>query len=132
MKFKGKEVHWHSSWKAFFERDDIQKMIEDIECKIDDNFTPSADKVFRFAEVDLKKLKVVILGQDPYPQEGVATGRAFEVNGWDQMGTNISLQNIMKLICKSDHIPNIEEVRTIISTFPSPKEIGRASCRERV
>lgn len=42
------------------------------------NITPSFDDMFRaFKECPYKDLKVVILGQDPYPQKGVADGIAF-------------------------------------------------------
>jgi len=58
------------------------------------------------------------LGQDPYPQAGVATGRAFEVGtikSWCDLKENTSLQNILKLICYNslelDNIPTIDEVR---------------------
>lgn len=43
-----------------------------------DNFEPAFDNIFKaFQVTDYNKLSVVILGQDPYPQKGVATGVAF-------------------------------------------------------
>lgn len=45
-------------------------------------FEPSISKIFRaFKECPYHDLKVVILGQDPYPQPGVATGLAFGNEG---------------------------------------------------
>jgi len=44
------------------------------------------------------------LGQDPYPQTGVATGRAFEVGtlkSWNQPFKNISLKNILRALYKA-------------------------------
>jgi len=71
--------------------------------EIENNFTPKKN-VLRFLQIDLSKIRVIILGQDPYPERGVATGRAFEVKGlksWcekegDKM--NYSLKNILKAI----------------------------------
>lgn len=56
---------------------------------------PPADKVFNsFNFTPLNKVKVVIVGQDPYHQKGQAMGLAFSVN----KGVKIppSLQNIFK------------------------------------
>ena len=40
--------------------------------------SPSQENVFRaFAECNFNDLKVVMLGEDPYPQPGIATGLAF-------------------------------------------------------
>lgn len=42
------------------------------------NIFPKADQMFRaFKETPYKDLRVVIIGQDPYPQAGVADGLAF-------------------------------------------------------
>lgn len=44
--------------------------------------SPSKDLIFKaFTECAYKDLKVVIIGQDPYPQKDIATGIAFGVNG---------------------------------------------------
>ena len=46
--------------------------------KVDKRFTPPLKQAFRsFEECPLDKLKVVIIGQDPYPQLGVADGISF-------------------------------------------------------
>lgn len=42
--------------------------------------TPKPDQVLRFLEIDPDQVKVVIIGQDPYPTKNVANGRAFAVN----------------------------------------------------
>ena len=42
------------------------------------NFTPKHEDVFKvFTKCSFENLKVVMLGMDPYPQKGVATGIAF-------------------------------------------------------
>lgn len=100
--FKEAEIVCHSSWVNFWQ-EDTKKMLADIQSKIKDDFTPSAEKVLRFFTLDLKKAKVVILGQDPYPQKNVATGRAFEVSNvrdWKNTQINPSLKNIVKLLHK--------------------------------
>ncbi len=68
------------------------------------DYTPSKEKVLRFFEVPLHTAKVIILGQDPYPQPMVATGRAFEVGtlkSWNQPFKNISLKNILRSVYKA-------------------------------
>ncbi|WP_462281079.1 uracil-DNA glycosylase [Salinivirga cyanobacteriivorans] len=68
------------------------------------NFTPPASRVLHFLTVPLSNVKTIILGQDPYPQAGVATGRAFEVGtlkDWNHTFRNVSLKNIIRLIYKT-------------------------------
>lgn len=72
--------------------------------EIGEDFTPSHDRVLRFSRNDLTQVQVVILGQDPYPQSGAATGRAFEVGGltsWNSSFKQASLRNIVKLLYKT-------------------------------
>ncbi|WP_162985715.1 uracil-DNA glycosylase [Virgibacillus halodenitrificans] len=93
----------HPTWESFFNRTDIINILKDIESKIGHHFTPAPEKVLRFAEMNLDEVKIIIIGKDPYPQEGVATGKAFEVNGvssWFDKGLNNSLKNILKAIHK--------------------------------
>jgi len=51
------------------------KNLEDSNIRI----TPDKKNIFKAFSFPLEKLKVVILGQDPYPRPGVATGIAFGV-----------------------------------------------------
>jgi uracil-DNA glycosylase len=54
--------------------------------KIDKRFTPPLKQVFRaFEECPLDKLKVVIIGQDPYPQLGVADGVSFSCSNTNKL-----------------------------------------------
>ncbi|MGI6084897.1 MAG: uracil-DNA glycosylase [Acetivibrionales bacterium] len=94
-------IHW--SWKDFLSSD-ILDAIESIENQLSEGFSPEKNKVLRFLETDLNTLKIVILGQDPYPEKGKATGRAFEVcglNTWDEPFRQVSLKNIVRLIYKT-------------------------------
>lgn len=92
-----------SSWEKFLTPESIDLLI-DIERNIKDNqkaYTPIPQKILRFLETSLPDTKVIILGQDPYPQKGVATGRAFEVgtlHSWEDKFSNISLKNIVRAI----------------------------------
>ncbi|MCY1635089.1 uracil-DNA glycosylase [Marinifilum sp. D737] len=94
----------HESWNSFL-TDEIIDLIKSIESSIQiESATPKKELVLRFLEMDLHAIPVVILGQDPYPQEGVATGRSFEVNGlnsWFDKFRNVSLKNILRSIYKA-------------------------------
>ena len=104
----------HSSWCSFFNNPQIQNKLLTIGKKIGSGVTPPASNIFKIFQKDLANCKVVILGQDPYPQLGVATGRAFEVGNiscWKQLKQNASLRNILKLLYKnhlgSQTVPSI-------------------------
>jgi len=91
-------------WRPFLS-EEIRALLKKIERNIlRDNYTPPGDKALRFFEFPLSSAKIIILGQDPYPQPGVATGRAFEVGNltsWDQKFKNISLKNILRALYKA-------------------------------
>lgn len=88
------------SWKDFlkdeFEKDYFKKLIifvkEEYEKKI---VYPEKKNIFRaFDLCNFNDVKVVILGQDPYPGEGEANGLCFSVN--NGVKTPGSLRNIFK------------------------------------
>ncbi|MDA3781050.1 MAG: uracil-DNA glycosylase [Bacteroidales bacterium] len=121
------------SWDAFLSKEVID-ILNKNQYKILDSpngYTPEKEKVLRFLEMPLNKIKVIILGQDPYPQKGVATGRAFEVatlNSWMDKFRNISLKNIVRLIYKTysgETLKYSEILNKSIDDFKiaSPKEI---------
>ena len=56
------------------------KLLEDISNKLTNDFIPDENSIFRCLELDPHKVKVVILGQDPYPNPNHAMGLAFSVN----------------------------------------------------
>ena len=93
----------HPSWNNFLTHDIVLEL-DTIEKKIGSNINPAPENVLRFMKCDLYGIKVVILGQDPYPENGRATGRAFEVGdlqSWNQKFRQVSLKNIIRLIYKS-------------------------------
>ena len=99
MLLKNTEIH--DSWKCFLS-DDILNLLKRIEAPILNGgpFTPPPERVLLFLRLDLTKIKIIILGQDPYPQPGVATGRAFEVHikSWTEKFKQSSLRNILRAI----------------------------------
>lgn len=96
----------HPSWTHII-NDEFLLELHKIESLIGDNFNPSNPKdVLRFLSVDLNKVKIIWLGQDVYPMEGVATGRSFEVGGlkeWTNSFRQVSLKNIIRVIHKAHY-----------------------------
>lgn len=90
-----------ASWDSFLSPETIS-LLASIEKQINSaGFTPPVSRVLHFLSLPLNQVKIIILGQDPYPQKGVATGRAFEVGtlkSWNQTFNNISLKNIVRAI----------------------------------
>jgi len=59
----------------------VAALVEQVYCGNDHDVYPPKRDVFRALELTpLKDVRVVILGQDPYPQEGNANGLAFSVS----------------------------------------------------
>lgn len=91
----------HPSWERFISQSNIISELEKIQKLIGDNYTPEPNRALKFLESDLYSVKIIILGQDPYPQQGVAVGRAFEVSGltsWSNKFKQSSLRNILRAI----------------------------------
>jgi len=92
-----------TSWSNFLSQENVN-LLKNIEKSIISQYaeyTPAAHNALRFFNLPLHQIKILILGQDPYPQSGVATGRAFEVGtlkSWDNAFNNISLKNIIRSI----------------------------------
>jgi len=99
----------HEDWSQFLSSE-INGLLLNIEDALKDEIknkriTPRKDLVLRFLSLPLKKAKAIILGQDPYPQEAVATGRAFEVAtlvSWGEPFKNVSLRNVVRAIYAAD------------------------------
>ncbi len=111
----------HESYYEFFSYDmiiGIEKLIREIEEK--GSYLPEKEKIFKVFRSNLIEAKIVLLGMDPYPQSGVATGLAFEVesSSWADKGVNTSLKNIAKLIYKTytGQVPNLELLRNEIES----------------
>lgn len=82
----------HPSWQTVL-ADQIETL-KQIEAELTPGYLPSAELVMKAFQRDLADVKVVIVGQDPYPTPGHAIGLSFAV----RMGTALprSLVNMMK------------------------------------
>lgn len=107
-------IDHHPSWNKFLTEEIILEL-KNIEEKIGKNINPAYENVLRFMRCNLDDIKVVILGQDPYPEKGRATGRAFEVgdlHSWDAKFRQVSLKNIIRLIHKNyNHISDYSDIK---------------------
>lgn len=120
--------NFHPSFKEFFDSE-IVKELENIDKEISKvEFAPEKSLILRFFQLDLNKIKILILGQDPYSSKNgnllVATGRAYEVNGlnsFDSTFKQVSLKNFLRLIHKS--LNNIDDYDQIISYEQLKREI---------
>lgn len=85
-------------WAAYFDKFNLRGKIEEILSKLEnEEYYPSKENIFRaIQEVSPENVKVVIVGQDPYHENGQANGFAFAVN--KGVRTPPSLVNIFKEI----------------------------------
>ena len=101
--------------------DNNKELLDSIRIKLKEEsdsgieITPPENLQLRFTSQDLASVKILILGQDPYPQSGAATGRAFEVgtlHSWFDNFRNTSLKNIVRAIyaAKNDKILKFNEI----------------------
>lgn len=82
------------SWQVLLEPH--RHLLDEIELKLIDTegLTPSLDQVMRAFELPVPKVRVLMLGQDPYPAQGVACGLAFAHSPATKAPQ--SLKNLMK------------------------------------
>jgi len=84
----------HPSWQQLLSGAEL--VLEDIEQQLifDSTTTPTKALVMRAFEQPLDSVKVLLIGQDPYPTQGVACGLAFAVSPGSKRPQ--SLKNLMK------------------------------------
>ena len=97
------------SWENIVDKDSLFQALNRISIILNAGIkiTPEPSEVFnsfRFCHFD--RLKVIILGQDPYPQEGIATGIAF-ANKRGSWETSPSL-NVIRKSVEPDDLPMSE------------------------
>ena len=83
---KLKPSGWADKLKGFILSDDFMSILQTLlkESLEGDRFTPVIANIFRaFEECPYNELKVVIIGQDPYPKQNIADGIAFSCKGGD-------------------------------------------------
>lgn len=74
----------HESWKPFLEAEFAQPYFQELSQFLHEAYAtttvfPAKTQVFQAFTTDLKQVKVVVLGQDPYHTPGAAHGLAFSV-----------------------------------------------------
>lgn len=91
MDFSLSEVD--SSWVPFFDKKvgAINSILSELEFS---KITPARNDIFRAFRAPIEEVKVVIIGQDPYPGLGVADGLAFSTQNGKKIPA--SLRNIFK------------------------------------
>jgi len=111
---------YHADWDEFL-TPWVRNMLVRIEAGIreDEPLTPDYSVMLRFLSLPLSEVRLIILGQDPYPQPGAATGRAFEVGtlqSWQDSFQNSSLQNIIRAVVKADtgQLLKFTEIRRLL------------------
>ena len=90
---------WNTALRMFIKSNDFVTLLDRLqdEVALDKRFTPTFKYVFKaFEECKYNDVKVVIVGQDPYPQINVADGLAFSCSR--QGKTEKSLQYIHSAI----------------------------------
>lgn len=87
----------HDDWVDILLNDQVNAELASIINSLKNTkFTPAESDIFRFAKITpLSKIKVMILGQDPYPQEGVANGLAFSS---ENAKPQASLRNLLAVL----------------------------------
>ena len=101
---KLKPSGWANKLRGFIQSSDFDKVLETLYKLREDGkrFTPPLKQVFRaFEECPVDKLKVIMIGQDPYPYLGVADGLAFSCSMTDKVQP--SLKNIFEAIDNTVH-----------------------------
>ncbi len=93
------EKSWQRVLGNYFEKEDFKKLAEFVKKEyLNKTVYPHPKDLFRaFDETPFDKVKVVILGQDPYHNPGQAHGLAFSVP--EGVPAPPSLLNIFKEIC---------------------------------
>jgi uracil-DNA glycosylase len=82
---------YHESWKPLFEQfifDDILQLYEK------DEVYPKKEHIFKVFEMDVREIRILLLGQDPYHGPGQAHGLSFSVPNGKAIPP--SLKNIYK------------------------------------
>jgi uracil-DNA glycosylase len=96
---------WNLVLKSFIESSDFETIIKQLVYLVKEGkrFTPTLKQMFRaFEECPYNKLKIIIVGQDPYPQLGVADGIAFSCSNTMELqpSLNYMLNEVNKTVYK--------------------------------
>lgn len=89
---KLKPSGWGDKLKTFILSEEFYNILEHLweESSNGDKFTPVLKQLFRaFEECPYEKLKVIIIGKDPYPKAGVADGVAFSCSNTGEIQASL-------------------------------------------
>jgi uracil-DNA glycosylase len=103
---------WADKLKAFIMTEDFADILQKLKVMRDEDkrFTPPLKDVFAaFEQCPYQNLKVVVIGQDPYPQLGVADGIAFSC------GKTMAMQPSLKYLLEA-----VED--TVYAGFPTQED----------
>jgi uracil-DNA glycosylase len=84
---------WALKLRGFIFSSDFDNIITQLARLSTDGkrFTPPLSQMFRaFEQCPVDELKVIIVGQDPYPQFGIADGIAFSCSNTNELQTSLS------------------------------------------
>jgi len=84
---------WAMKLRGFIFSSDFDNIIIQLARLATDGkrFTPPLSQIFRaFEQCPVDELKVIIIGQDPYPQFGIADGIAFSCSNTNELQTSLS------------------------------------------
>lgn len=109
----------HETFKDIEDYLNSKEMLSNREEIFKDDFQPPKNLIFRVFKKPLNSIKVVILGMDPYPKEGVANGLAFAVNKDIKIPKSLLIiKNEIKRSCEIGFIDkqifNTEEWKTLL------------------
>lgn len=84
---------WHKHLEPLFQLPEILELKYRVLPEFE--FYPAKEDIFKVFQMPLDKIKVVILGQDPYPNPSHATGLAFATHSHHSIRTPTSLRVIV-------------------------------------
>lgn len=82
----------HPGWRSLLP--EAEELLDRIEASLPGEYVPASDLVMRAFESAPEEVRVVIVGQDPYPTPGHAIGLSFAIN--QGVALPRSLNNMMK------------------------------------
>ncbi len=133
---KLKESGWGDKLKTFIQSSDFEKILSYLLNEVNQGrrFTPPLKQVFTaFEKCKYSDLKVVIVGQDPYPYEKVADGMAFSCSNDHKIQASLryinkaiqhTVYNDVPLDYKSDLTPWAEQGILLLNSSLTT-EIGK-------
>lgn len=100
-----KASEYFGDWMDVIDTAELRKILSWISTIDKTTLCPSSPNIFKaFRACPLKDCKVVFLGQDPYPQQGVATGILFgnsKDTPEDKLSPSLQQKNIVSIFVRN-------------------------------